>query len=269
MTEEGKTMTTRYSFAKPFFFAAVLVTLAACGSDVTGTNKQMVQLSFTTNASSVAATGIRVSPDITVGANGDLVLSKIQVVVDKIELNENENTSCVGEIEQSGDDDHAEAGEECEEIARDPVLIDIPVDDAAHTLLSVPLTPGTFNKLEAKLEPSRNSAFDAANPNLVGKSVRVEGTFKGTPFVFTSAVRLSLEMEFNPPLVIDATTTNATVSINVAKWFLDRNGNVIDPTTATSGSESLSQIEANIRRSFHAFEDDDHSGEDDHEEHHG
>jgi hypothetical protein len=76
-------------------------------------------------------------------------------------------------------------------------------------------------------------------------------------------------MEFDPPLVIDATTTNATVSLDVAKWFLDRNGNAIDPSAATAGSDALSRIEDNIRRSFHAFEDEDHSGEDDHSEHHG
>ena len=264
-------MRSRNPLAKPLFYIAVILSLAACSSDLTGTNKKNVQISFTTNASSVAATGIRMSPDITVGAAGDLVLSKIQVVVDKIELNENDETSCVGEIEEQGDDDHAEAGEECEDVARDPVLVDIPVDAAAHTVLSVPLTAGTYRKLEAKLEPPRAdaSAFNTANPNLIGKSVRVEGTFKGTPFVFTSALRSGLEMEFDPPLVIDATTTNATVSIDVAKWFLDRDGNVIDPSSATPGSEALSQIEDNIRRSFHAFEDDDHSGEDDHSEHHG
>jgi len=264
-------MTARKNLAKPVCFAAVFITLAACSSDLTGNNKQSVQLSFTTNStSSVAATGMRMSPDITVGANNELVLSKVQVVVDKIELNEEDNTSCVGEIEDGGDD-HGEAGEECEDVSRNPVLVDIPVDDAAHVVLSVPLTPGTYRKLEAKLEPARDdaTAFNTANPTLVGKSVRVEGTYKGTPFVFTSAVRSGLEMEFDPPLVIDGTTTNATVSIDVAKWFLDSNGNAIDPTSATAGSNALSRIEDNIRRSFHAFEDDDHSGEDDHSEHHG
>lgn len=264
-------MRSRHFFTKTLYYTAAILSLVACSSDLTGTNKKTVQISFTTNATSVAATGVRMSPDITVGEAGDLVLSKVQVVVDKIELNENDETSCVGEIEEHGDDDHAEAGEECEDVARDPVLVDIPVDAAAHTVLSVPLTPGTYRKLEAKLEPARGDAtgFNTSNPNLVGKSVRVEGTFKGTPFVFTSAVRSGLEMEFDPPLVIDATTTNATVSIDVAKWFLDRNGNAIDPSSATAGSEALSQIEDNIRRSFHAFEDDDRSGENDRSEHHG
>jgi hypothetical protein len=103
----------------------------------------------------------------------------------------------------------------------------------------------------------------------VGKSVRVEGTFKGTPFVFTSAVNAELEMEFNPPLVIDATTMNATVTLDVAKWFLDGSGTVIDPNTATAGTSALQTIEDNIRRSFHAFEDNDESGVDDNTEHHG
>ena len=263
-------MTARTSAARLLFIAA-LITLAACSSDLTGTNKRSVQLSFTTNnASTVAASGMLVSPDIMVGANNELVLSKVQVVVGKIELNETDNSNCVTEIEDSGSD-HGEVGQECEDVSRDPVLVDIPVDAAAHTVLSVPLTAGTYRKLEAKLEPARvdATAFNTANPNLVGKSVRVEGTYKGTPFVFTSALRSELEMEFNPPLVIDATTTNATVSLDVAKWFLDSNGNAIDPSTATAGSEALSQIEDNIRRSFRAFEDDDHSGEDDHSEHHG
>ncbi|HCU10735.1 MAG TPA: hypothetical protein DGB72_01250, partial [Gemmatimonadetes bacterium] len=113
------------------------------------------------------------------------------------------------------------------------------------------------------------TAFNAANPNLVGKSVRVEGTYKGTPFVFTSAVRAGLEMEFSPPLVIDATTMNATVTLDVAKWFLDGSGAVIDPNTATAGSNALQVIEDNIRRSFHAFQDNDESGVDDHTEHPG
>jgi hypothetical protein len=39
---------------------------------------------------------------------------------------------------------------------------------------------------------------------------------------------------------------------------------VIDPTSATPGSTALQKIEDNIRRSFHAFEDDDESGTDDH-----
>jgi hypothetical protein len=245
-----------------------LLALAACGSDLTGTNRKQVQLSFTTNASSGANLSVlRASPDIGVGANNDLVLTRVQVVIDKIELNEDEATSCVAEIEDA-DDDHADIGDECEDVVRDPILVDIPLDDAAHTVVNVPLAQGTYSKIEAKLEPARSDAttFNAANPDLVGKSIRVEGTYKGTSFVFTSSTRTSLEMEFSPPLVIDATSSNATIAFDVRKWFLDSNGAVIDPNSATPGSNALQKIEDNVHRSFRAFEDDDKSGVDDHSE---
>jgi len=244
--------------------------LAACSSDLTGGNRHPVQLSFISNSASAPVTGIRISPDMTVGATGDLVLTKVQVVLDKIELDRSGTSSCVAEIENSGDD-HAQVGEECEDVSRDPVLIDIPVDGTLHGLLNVPLSEGTYAELEAKLEPAPAEAttFNTTNPDMVGKSVRVEGTFKGTAFVFTSSVRRSLEMTFDPPLVIDATTKNATVSLDIGKWFLDSSGNVIDPTTATEGSAARQQIEDNIARAFHAFEDEHESGIDDHSGHDG
>lgn len=262
-------MDARYLYNFRLVGVIALSTLAACSGDLTGANRQPVKLSFTTKVASAAAAA-RMSPDLAVGAAGDLILTKVQVVVGKIELNENDGTNCVAQIEATGND-HGSVGQECEDVSRDPVLVDIPVDAALHSVMNVPLAQGTYTKLEAKLESARDgaTAFNAANPNLVGKSVRVEGTYKGTPFVFTSAVRAELEMEFSPPLVIDATTTNTTVTLDIAKWFLDGSGAVIDLNTATAGSSALQMIEDNIRRSFHAFEDNNESGVDDNSEHIG
>lgn len=262
-------------YTKPLAGIAAVTMLSACSSDLTGGNTHMVQLSFTTNAtigaaanrvSGIAPSGI--SADLVVGQNDELVIQKVQLVFGKIELDRTGDADCVAE-DESGDD-HPDDGEECEEVIRNPLLVDVPLDDALHPVINVPLPAGTFRELEARLRPARESAtaFNAANPNLVGKSVRVEGTFKGTPFVFTSSVNSKLEMEFDPPLVIDETTKNATVAIDVRKWFLNSSNAVIDPTTGNEGS-SQSQIENNIRRSFHAFEDDDERGEDHHEGHHG
>ena len=249
---------------KPLAGIFVIGAFAACSGDVTSANLHPMKVSFMSNVSGTTASA---GSNVAVDPAGDLVLTKVQVVMDKVELNEGESTSCVSEIE-SGGDDHGETGMECEDVSRNPVLVDIPVDATLKTVLNVPVPAGTYSKLEAKLEPARDdaTAFNAANTNFVGKSVRVEGTYKGTPFVFTSAVRAGLEMSFNPPLVVDATSTNATVSIDLTKWFLDSAGNAIDPTTATSGSDALRTIEDNIKRSFHAFEDDNESGRDDHGE---
>lgn len=265
------------NFAKqlrPLAGIAALTVLSSCSSDLTGSNRHNVQLSVTTRSSSVsAANGI--AADLVVGPNDELVLQRVQLVFGKLELDRSGAADCVGEIDDENDDrggdGHDGMNGECEEVELDPLLVDAPVDDALHPVINVPLPEGTFAELEAKLRPAadRFTAFNAANPGLVGKSVRVEGTFKGTAFVFTSAVRSKLEMEFDPPLVIDETTKNATVAIDVRKWFQSADGAVIDPSTATPGSASLLQIENNIRRSFHAFEDDDERGEDHHEGHHG
>jgi len=257
---------------RPLFGLAAVAMVAACSSDVTGGNRHNVQLSFTTNAT-VTSAADRVAADLVVGPNDELVLQKVQLVFSKIELDQSGNAQCVPEADDVNDDhgDNSGMGEKCEDVELDPLLVNVPVDDALHPVINVPLPAGTFAQLEARLSPAadRFTAFNAANPDLVGKSVRVEGTFKGTAFVFSTPIRTRLEMDFDPPLVIDETTKNATVAIDVRKWFLDSTGAVIDPSTATSGSSALLQIENNIRRSFHAFEDDAERGEDHHEGHHG
>jgi len=262
-------------YSKPLVGIAALAILASCSSDLTGSSRHSVQLSFTTNATAPGATADRVAADLVVGTDNELVLQKVQLVFGKLELDRSGTADCVGDVENEDDDrasdNNGDLNHECEELKLDPLLVDVPVDDALHPVINVPLPEGTFAELEAKLEPARDrfTAFNAANPNLVGKSVRVEGTFKGAPFVFSTPVRARLEMEFDPPLVIDATTKNATVAIDVRKWFLNSSGAAIDPTTATPGSPNLLQIENNIRRSFHAFEDDNEDGEDHHEGHNG
>jgi hypothetical protein len=254
---------------KPLAGVLLASVLAACSGDVAGANLHPVKLSVTSSVLSTPAASAMQS-SLAVGSGGNFTITKVQLVMDKIELNDGETTNCVSEIEAAGDD-HAQVGSECEDVSRDPVLVDIPVDGTLQTALNIPLAAGTYSKLEAKLEPARETAtaFNAANANLVGKSVRVEGTYgsAATPFVFTSSVSAGLEMSFNPPLVIDATTTNATISIDVAKWFLDSSNNAIDPNSATPGTAALQTIEDNIRRSFHAFEDDHESGIDDHSGH--
>ncbi|HEX2692870.1 MAG TPA: hypothetical protein VHL12_02350 [Gemmatimonadaceae bacterium] len=247
-------------------FAAAAI--AGCSSDLTGGNTHPVQLSFTTHV--VGAPANAPASDQAVDPAGDLVLQKVQLVFGKLELDRTGTADCVAEAE-AADDDHEHMGEECEDVSHSPFLVDVPVDATLHPLLNVPLAAGTYSELEAKLEPARDrfTDFNAAHPDLVGNSVRVEGTFKGTPFVFTAPIRAEVEMEFDPPLVIDETTRNATVSLDVSKWFLDESGNAIDPATATPESTAFQRIEQNIRQSFHAFEDDSERGEDHHEGHEG
>lgn len=260
---------------------AAVAVMAGCSNDTTGANRHPVQFSFTTHVA-VAPGSNALASDQAVDPAGNLVLSNVQLVFRKLELDSDGAMDCVGDVKDendfNADDDHGRNEDECEAVSRDPVFVDIPIDGTLKLIptITVPLAAGTFSELEAKLGPARDQFldFNAQHPELKGNSVRVQGTIKhgGTPvnFDFRARVRAKLEMEFAEPLVVDGITpTNATVSIDVSKWFLDSSGNVIDPTTATPGSAALEQIENNIRRSFHAFEDDHERGEDHHEGHHG
>lgn len=252
---------------------AALVSLAACGAsgDVTGTARQPVSLSFTTRAAPAASpslSGTQSRADLVLGTNGELVLTKVQVVLSRIELTRTDAVSCVNDDSTRDDSgrDSAEAEHEgCEQVSGKPVVLDIPVDAAVHTAINVPLSAGTYTKLEARVAPA--AEVTTTNPELAGASIRVTGTFNGTAFTFTTALRRKIEMEFHPPLVVDATTKNATVNIDVSSWFKSASGAVIDPATANAGGVNADLVRSNIRASFRAFEDDDKVGDD--HGHHG
>lgn len=263
-------------YTKPLAGIAVLSLLAACSSDVTGGNRHPVQLSFTTRGSVSASTNGVAADLVIVRGDNELVLTRVQLVLRKIELDRIGTADCVGEVEdenddqgrngdddqgRNGDDHQGRNGDECEEVLRDPVLIDLPVNGVLLPVIIAPLPAGTFTELEAKLKP--------VAALLHGNSVRVEGKFNGVTFEFTSRVRAKLEMEFDPPLEILESTKNATVAIDISKWFLTSSDAVIDPMSATPGSTNLRRIENNIRSSFRALEDDDEDGEDDRGRHHG
>ncbi|MFL5608108.1 MAG: hypothetical protein ACJ8AD_16775 [Gemmatimonadaceae bacterium] len=62
---------------------------------------------------------------------------------------------------------------------------------------------------------------------------------------------------------MDANSPNVTVSVDLTNWFRTRSGALIDPSTANAGGPNAVLVAENIKRSFHAFRDDDRDGDDD------
>ncbi|MFN2635686.1 MAG: hypothetical protein ABR585_01480 [Gemmatimonadaceae bacterium] len=244
----------------------VALTIGACSSDLTGATRHMVQLSFSTKPAALTANPV--AADVTVGPASELTLTSVKLVFGKIELDRSANADCVGEVEREEDNHEARHGDDCADVLRDPLLVDVLKADF-QPVITIPLPAGTFSELEAKLEPAKDRAidFNAANTDLVGRSVLVTGLIGADrkPFTFVSAMRANVEMDFDTPLIIDDATKNVTIGIDVRNWFLDSSGSVIDPSVASNQQ----RIENNIRRSFHAFEDENEDGEDHHEGHHG
>jgi hypothetical protein len=192
-----------------------------------------------------------------------LVITSAEVSLSRLELATVDSAGCA-------DDDHPEHDDDrCRELATAPMLVDLPTDNSVVSVITLQLPAGTYQALEAKIRPVRaedngGSAFLAAHPEFANASVRVVGTFDGTPFTYTGAPNASLELSFNPPLTVGSSATTVTVHVSIDRWFSDGSGNLVDPATANAGGANEQLVSDNVRRSFHAFEDNEHHGDDGH-----
>jgi hypothetical protein len=241
----------------------LIAAASACSSSdaATGPNTKSVSLSFSTKPSSgPAIAGGRQVGRFTQGSGSDvLIITKAQIVLAKIELATAGGANCTAEDNGSS---------ECEELKGDASLVDLPVDQSVVTSLNAPVPAGTYTSFEAKVRLVRSTdaggaAFIAAHPEFSGATVRVEGTFNGTPFVYTGSAEAELELAFAPPLVVDSTGMNITVNVDLASWFVTGSGSLVDPATANAGGPNASLVDHNIHQSFEAFEDENHDGHDD------
>ena len=242
--------------------ASVALGASACTDASTSGARRPLTVSLTTQAQ--AAVADRVLADITVAlGTNTLVITKAQVVARRIELAPADAATCAGTAE-AGDDDNAEVNDGCAEVESGPALLDLPLDASTKTNITASVPPGTYRGLELRIGPvssadRRSVEFLTAHPDFRNASVRVEGTYNGKAFVFSSPVDARIETLFSAPITVDASNPNVTVAIDLSNWFSDGAGGTLDP----SNSANASRISANIASSFHAFEDDDHDGHDD------
>jgi len=252
-------------------------------------------------ASAVVRPAPGISADLIVtGEGGSVKISSAQMVLSRLKLANNDpcaadaddveeaensvehsavhDTADVDNDDHDQGEDHDDQGEDqdeesgCAPIKAGPALVDLPLDGTTKVVLDALVPAGTYTRLQAKLDAvdsDDNGASDflAAHPEFAGLSVKVVGVFTdagGTnhSFTFTSGLRAVMNMRFDSPVTVGAGTTNLTIDVDVSSWFKDAAGAIIDPTS----SENQHAIERNIRASLRAFRDDNHDGDDDHDE---
>jgi hypothetical protein len=239
----------------------VLLAGAACSTGPSNTGRLVFQFATT-------GTGASVSPmtlaDVSVSRGNDvIVISQAQLVARRIKLKRVNGSCPIPDLSDAGDDDKGDSPE-CPNLRLGPLLLDPPLVDGARTAFSVDLQPGTYQEVELQIHKPTSSpadvAFVAANPGFVGISIKVTGTFNGAPFSFSTDITSEVEVEFETPVeVLVAGTTSITLLLDVRGWFLAGGGSaLLSPLALTQ--QARQQVEQNIRRSFHAFEDEDHDG---------
>src|SRR6266550_8714303 len=240
---------------RSILFLAPVILLTACDSTAPRP-MQRVNLSATIGSAGPFA-------DVIVsGSGGTVRITSAQMVLSDIKL-ESSDATCssadddANEVDEANDQPDANEtdaddndDEECEPIRVETVQVDLPLDGTTKVILDALVPMGTYTGLRAKLE----------GVNVVGVFTDAGGT--AHPFTFMSHVEAEVEMNFATPVTVDAHTTNLTIDVDVGGWFKDATGAVIDPTN----SANQETIEHAIRASLRAFEDNDHDGNDDHEE---
>jgi hypothetical protein len=204
---------------------------------------------------------------IVTGSGGTVRITSAQVTLSHLDLTSDAVCSADTDDEANDVDDGNEPADSAEhadtteaegdnndehdcEVQVDPVRVDLPLDGTTKVILDALVPVGTYAGLRARLE-----------------DVKVVGVFTDPggadhPFTFTSEAEAELAVDFPSPVTVGAGTNNLTIDADVASWFKDLSGAVLDPTNAANREA----IEHSIRASLRAFEDDDHDGHNDHEE---
>jgi len=98
---------------------------------------------------------------------------------------------------------------------------------------SVELPAAAYDEIEFKFRESENSISD-----MYGKSILIEGTINGTPFIFWSDEEIEVEIEFEELVHLDeASKAVLTISFDLASLFNTTAGG-IDISSALDGNEN-------------------------------
>jgi len=227
---------------------------------------QHINLSTTIGSAAPSATPGIVADLIVSGTGGSVRITSAQMTLSHIKLasdtacaaddnerehaDSNETAADTNETDADNNDDDANDEHECEPIRVDPVQVNLPLDGTTKVILDALVPSGTYLGLRAKLE----------SVNVVGVFTDAGGTDHA--FTFTSDAHAHVSVDFASPMTVSSSTTNLTIDVDVGSWFKDASGAILDPNNAANQEA----IEHAIRASFHAFEDDNHDGDDDHEE---
>ncbi len=204
--------------------------LAACSGGATSSLSLSARNAATAGQPAAAAAGI--------------ALTRVRIALEKIELRSRTDDVRV-------------------EVAVGPVLIDLSageLDGNVHRVFDSTVPAGTYDKIEFEIHPLERATTAAGADDLLKQraSAIIEGTIDGESFTFTTAIEA--EQEFEGRFVVTDGSSNVTFDVDTSKWFV-KDGARLDPRDAANRAA----IEANLRSSINAFQDDDGLGHENHD----
>jgi hypothetical protein len=208
---------------------------------------------------------------LTIQSGSDvIVISLAQLVVRDVKLKpasatcSDDDSNATASNSSSTDDDD----DECPTIHVGPYLVNVPVSGVDGSRVTVDVPEGAYSSVRLTVHKvtSSDSAdlrFRQAHPDLRDMSIRLEGTYNGTPFVFVSDVNAKLEVPLTQPFTVKEGGDNVTVTIDIAGWFTRPDGGLYSPATANTPGQVQAKVQNNIRSAFRAFHDRNRDGRED------
>jgi hypothetical protein len=229
----------------PWLAGVIAATLAGCSSG------------STMSVSTAVKTG---RPALVDGpsATAALTFSRLYLVVKQLELKK------APVVDTSGTSGTPATPKEVREIEVGPFVLQIDLTSTAIQVAvpDVQIDPGTYSGVEFEIHKVRsgetlNYTPTASQPDLVGKSMALEVSCVGKPFIFST---MEVEAEYESPITIGPDAAkNITISFATSTWLDGPGGTTLDPCAVADEA----QIFANVRNSIQAFGDDNHDGEQD------
>ena len=231
----------------------ILWTFNACnlaGTKANNTTKAGISFVATTNNSAPVAAPAAAGSNIVSTTSSGLQIDTAKVLLKELEFHS--------------------ATEDSLDFKQGPLILTLNLDSTVTSVAIDNVPHGLYDAISFEIHKPRpnetiNDTDFVAGPKEDQRySVVVEGFYNGAHFVYRSQRSAEVHINLNPPLNISDSLSsyNATIKVDVSKWFVDQNGNVLDPTNPNNAEA----IDRAIQRSFHGFEDNNHNGHDDHEE---
>lgn len=192
------------------------------------------------------------SPSFAVRLDDDqgnsLSINAGDVVVREMELGRTTG-ECVDNEDPASDD-----GDACTEVTVRPRMLALPVDRGEVRIVDgLPVEPGSYDRLEFDIHVAteEDQGVISQNPQLLGQSVLVRGSFNGNSFAATFDPEVALSLDF--PSTVEAepgSTSRITLVAEMEDWFRRDDGSLIDPSQVEDGSPTDQAIESRMVESF-------------------
>lgn len=138
--------------------------------------------------------------------------------------------------------------------------LELGLDGSATEIAFEDVSAGTYQEMSLEIARGAQISGDASEGFGDKDSIVVDGTYGGEAFTYRSGYAPELEFDLDGLRVSDGEVATVTVTFDVGSWFMNADGQLLDPADPANHDA----IEANIRASVAAHvEDEDDEDEDD------